>query len=58
MGHEHKAKRKAARDATYVIGKIHPEHIAALMELSNKQPVRVVIMTAAEWHKYKKYRGW
>jgi hypothetical protein len=52
------SKKSCKRKAVHVIGKIKPEQVAALTELSNREPVVVVALPASAWHKFKKVMEW
>ena len=52
------SKKSRRRKAVRVIGKIKPEQVAALTELSNREPVVVVALPASAWHKFKKVMKW
>ena len=49
------SKKSRRRKAVHVIGKIKPEQVAALTELSNREPFVVLALPESEWHKFKKF---
>ena len=49
------SKKSRRRKAVHVIGRIKPEQVAALTELSNREPFVVLALPESEWHKFKKF---